>query len=97
MRAVLGIAFKEFRKTPSAPNSTDAYAELGLHLYYDAADRLEFIEAFKPSEPRFQSVKLLGPREAVVQRLLEAGVQSTRQDSDGYFFDERICPLQPWR
>jgi hypothetical protein len=44
----LGSAFESFVKG-EGENETDAYDDLGFHLYYDIQDRLEFIESFEPA------------------------------------------------
>lgn len=41
-------------------NETDAFDELGLHIYYDIEDRVEFIEAFDPALVTFRGVLFLG-------------------------------------
>ena len=88
VRALLGQEFRSFKKTPLADSLTDAYAQYGLHLYYDGQDRLELVEAFRPCVPIFQGVELLGPRKVVPDRLREAGAGGPRRDSDGDFFDD---------
>jgi|SRR6185437_909983 len=46
VRGTLGEPTKRFRKTPNSPQLTDAYAQLGVHVYYDDADCVEFVESF---------------------------------------------------
>jgi len=82
VRALLGQEFRSFKKTPLADSLTDAYAQYGLHLYYDGQDRLELVEAFRPCVPIFQGVELLGPRKVVPDRLPEAGAGGPRRDSE---------------
>ena len=88
VRESLGPGFKSFRKTRLDETLTDAYSELGLHLYYDKTDSLEFIEAFRPCMPIFRGIELLGLREPVVDALQGAGVGLTRRESDADFFDD---------
>ena len=44
VREIIGHAFQEFKKTPIAKNTTDAYAD--YHVYYDDQNRFEAIEFF---------------------------------------------------
>lgn len=55
----LGSSFSTFEKVSGA-NATDSYDGLGLHLYYDNENRLEFVECFAPAEVVFQGIKFLG-------------------------------------
>ena len=43
---ILGSDFTTFRKSHRSESETDAYDKLGLYLYYDAKDELNFIETF---------------------------------------------------
>ena len=58
-RQTLGSQFSSFRKSPGA-NETDAFDELGLHVYYDSEDRVNFVEAFEPAPIRYEGILLLG-------------------------------------
>lgn len=49
--------FTSFKKVVSS-NDTDEYLSLGLHLYYDNDDLLEFIETFKPAILEYDGVVL---------------------------------------
>lgn len=46
VRGMLGQPTKQFRKALGSPKLTDAYEALGVHVYYDDADRVEFVESF---------------------------------------------------
>jgi hypothetical protein len=46
VRATLGEPTKQFRKAPSSLKLTDVYALLGVHVFYDDADCVEFVESF---------------------------------------------------
>lgn len=88
IHALLGDGFKTFAKQPASVAVTDAYEDLGLHLYYDSAERLEFIEAFEPTDPIYSGVHLLrSERTLVLQELQESG-HMPRFDDGGYFYDE---------
>ena len=46
VRGTMGEPTKQFRKAPNSKTLTDAYDQLGMHVYYDIADCVEFVEAF---------------------------------------------------
>jgi hypothetical protein len=46
IRGTMGEPTKRFRKTADSLRLTDAYAQLGVHVYYDDADCVEFVESF---------------------------------------------------
>jgi hypothetical protein len=58
-RQKLGFPFTTFEKVIGA-DATDAFEELGLHLYYDNDDHLEFVEAFEPACVVFRGISFLG-------------------------------------
>lgn len=77
-----------FSKVVGAPTMTDSYDALGLHLYYDDEDKLEFIEAFPPCDPSYSGVRLLADElDQVLSQLAEMGHVPTRGDV-GYHFDQ---------
>lgn len=49
VRNLLGESSRLFRKPPERVQFTDEYAALGVHLYYDVDNRLEFVEGWKES------------------------------------------------
>lgn len=60
IRGLLGNRFESFYKGPVANIITDSYDHLGLHLYFDKDDRLNFVEAFQPAKLTFHGIELLG-------------------------------------
>lgn len=58
-RQLLGSKYQSFEKVPGS-NETDAYDDLGLHLYFDSQDCLEYVETFFPASPSLQGAQLLG-------------------------------------
>jgi hypothetical protein len=46
LRGILGEPTRQFRKYPGSPKLTDAYEALGVHVYYDDADCVDFVESF---------------------------------------------------
>ena len=78
VRALLPIVPRTFREDPLAPTETDDYYELGMHLSYDAEDRLEFIETFPPCVPTFEGTAFIGlPLEVVVAAMKARGYGAT--------------------
>lgn len=59
VRKVLGKNFTSFRKDVGE-RLTDSYDGRGLHLYFDADDCLEFVEAFSPAKIQIRGIPLLG-------------------------------------
>lgn len=89
VRRILRSFPKIFFKIPGDTTETEAYDELGLHLYYTEGDRLDFIEAFLPSDPTFQDIHLLGrPRDVVFSQLQELGHKPAFENDGSYFCDE---------
>jgi hypothetical protein len=88
VRSYLGSEFTSFKKTPFSESETDAFDGLGLHLYYDANDKLEFIEAFSPCQIVFQGVELIGESTLSVVDQLSAQGLSARLDESTYFYDD---------
>lgn len=60
IRALMAVDPKPFKKTPASKMMTDAFGELGVHVYYDPSDSCEAIEAFSPATPVFLGTVLLG-------------------------------------
>jgi len=56
----LGVEFTRFRKSPFAETDSEDYLSVGLILFYDTNDVLEFIEAFHPCEPSFRGIQFIG-------------------------------------
>ena len=49
VRSVLGGDFVEFRKTEFSKNTTDAYDEIGVHVYYASNELVKGVELFPAS------------------------------------------------
>jgi hypothetical protein len=47
VRSMLGEPTKQFHKSPGSIKLTDVYEPLGVHIYYDDADCVEFVESFR--------------------------------------------------
>ena len=86
VRKLLGTDFSIFKKSLKSKNTTDDYSNLGLHLYYDLNDKIEFIEMFPPSNPVFKGINLLkGNTTDIINRLLEYD-SDPETDEAGYIF-----------
>jgi hypothetical protein len=87
VRGVLKSTLRRFRKYESRPK-IDVSNELGLHLYYDDLDCLEFIEAFDPANIAFRGVTFLGRGLcAVIEDMRLLGFSPTKSDGYGVTFD----------
>lgn len=87
VRSLLREEASVFRKGPSATTDTDAFDHLGLHLHYDAQDRLECIEGFGSCPITYKN---FSPMNVSLQEVL-VGLESfglTHRYDDGYFFDD---------
>lgn len=77
-RALLPVVPRTFQKGALDPTETDDYYELGMHLSYDAEDRLEFIETFPPCVPTFEGMTFTGlSLEVVVEAMKARGYEAT--------------------
>jgi len=68
----------------AASKVVDEYRDIGLHLYFDSEDKLEFIEAFAPSNPTFRGVPFLGRNAESVRSDLAALGVSCKSDEAGF-------------
>jgi len=86
VRLLLGDGLSVIKKWPYR-EETDAYKEIGLHLEYDAKDRLECIEVWGSCPIHYKGAALLNASiQEVLERLANLGL-SPRYD-DGYFLDD---------
>jgi len=60
VRAKLMVPYESFYKTGSSKVETDAFDEIGVHVYYDKDYRVEVVELFEPAVPMFKNTNLLG-------------------------------------
>ena len=91
VRQRLSSAFTTFRKGKSR-SETDAFHDLGLHVYYDDSGVVEFIEAFDPADITIQGVHFLG-RDVndVVSDMKRRGYESQEGDGDPDFTSAGIA------
>ena len=79
-RNKLTSAFSTFVKDVGA-TETDSFDNLGLHLYYDEAGLLEFVEAFDPADVTFRGISFLGRDvTSVIDDMAAIGFRSTDAD-----------------
>jgi hypothetical protein len=73
VRETLQVPVETFQKTPSSEALTDAFDDLGIHVYYDSADRCEAVElGGAHAAPSFEHRMLLRmPREEARSWLVE--------------------------
>jgi hypothetical protein len=87
VRKLLGPGARTFLKSPDTP-PVDAYNDLGLHLYYDGNDHLEYIEAFRPRRPTYQHIDFFNQdRVTVIEAMAREGRRCT-SDYGSYTFDD---------
>jgi len=60
IRKLLGSEVKEFKKTPTSKVLTDAFDQLGVHVYYKNDDTCEAIEMARPANPKLNGSKIIG-------------------------------------
>jgi hypothetical protein len=90
-RGKLGSTFSTFRKVSGA-NETDSFDDLGLHLYYDDAGHLEFVEAFGAAEVTFRGICFLGRNlESVIADMKSLGFSPTEADVGVDFVEAGIA------
>lgn len=88
MRQLLGSNLETFYKSPSSNVPTDAFNDLGLHLYYTENGELEFVEAFEPCTPAFKDIVLLRDDASDVAAELSSLGHQAVQDDAGYGFPD---------
>lgn len=59
VRNKLKVSYDSFFKTDESKVETDAFDELGVHVYYDNDILVEAVELFEPSNPKHGNIELL--------------------------------------
>ena len=92
VRSVLGGNFIEFRKTEFSENTTDAYNEIGVHVYYASDDLIKGLELFPASATLiYKSFHVFCFKSADLFDLLKGrGVCCSERGSDLIVIDGRI-------
>jgi hypothetical protein len=86
VRDALQRPFEIFRKDVGE-NETDAFDEVGLHVYYDGQGRVEFIEGFGSASLTIGGLVLLGRNIDDVDRELSALGHSSHATDVGLQYD----------
>jgi hypothetical protein len=86
VRVALQCPFETFRKDVGE-NETDAFDDLGLHVYYDGQGRVEFVEGFEPASLTINGLMLLGQRIDKIDKELRAMGHSSRAIDVGLQYD----------
>jgi hypothetical protein len=95
VREKLITMFTTFAKIEGA-TETDSFDDLGLHLYYDDAGILEFIETFIPANITFREISFLGRDvHEVIKDMAAIGYDSTDADVGVDFPDAGIALTAP--
>ena len=95
-REKLSSKFSTFEKCLGVKNETDAFDDLGLHLYYSDAGHLEFVEAFDPAEVVFRGTGFLGrDLDSVVSDMESLGFRPTEGDVGAQFETAGITIYAP--
>lgn len=83
-RKALGGGFEEFFKSEDSSVPTDAYDDLGMHLYFDESFMLSGVEFLKWSQLVWKSQKLVGEDALLVQRFLIAQGEKLAFNNSGF-------------
>jgi len=83
-RATLGGKFDEFFKTVDSAVPTDAYDDLGVHMYFDESFIVVGVEFLKWSELVWGDQKLVGEDALVIQRFLKSRGQTLVFNNSGF-------------
>ena len=87
IRQQLGPRFTSFAKDVGE-NETDAYDDLGIHLYYDDDNQIAMLEAFEPAALSLNGIALLGREfDEVGPHLVKRGYKGKPTDV-GYQYDD---------
>lgn len=84
VRDILGPGFEVFWKTADSLNTTDAYFQLDLHVYYDARDMVKGVEFFERSTVSWNGHKLVGETSTDVLALFRRHGIDPVIDDDGF-------------
>jgi hypothetical protein len=84
---ILGENPREFHKGFSK-NLTESYSDVGIHLYYDSTEAIEFIEAFPPCRPTYDGVDLMrSDAQVTLTELAQFGLGAHDDGEGGLWFE----------
>ncbi|SEA79546.1 hypothetical protein SAMN05421743_108122 [Thalassobacillus cyri] len=72
VRETLNLKVTEFMKDEADENTTDAFDDLGINVYYKADDTCEMIEVSSSAIPMLKHKKLIGPPLKQVKEMLRS-------------------------
>jgi hypothetical protein len=84
VREILGDGFDVFWKTTNSLNTTDAYIQFDLHVYYDERDVVKGVEFFERSKVSWSGHKLVGETSSDVLALFRRNGIDPVVDDDGF-------------
>ena len=83
VREALGVAYKTFKRTPSAEMPCDFFESLGIFTYYNPSGTLEAIEFVRPAKPCYGGVNLLEAGVNEIKKILIEHDSGIEQTDDG--------------
>ena len=73
---LLGEPSDRFRKGVSATILTDEYSTLGMHIYFDVSDLVDYLDVFEPCDIQYEGIQLVGrPPMEVLDELSSLGIE----------------------
>lgn len=93
-----GEPTRRFRKSPDSPELTDAYDDIGMHVYYDDSETVVFVEAGQAQNVKllFDGMSLLDtPVTEVISEISKLGSYLEKEDGHSFVFGELGISL--WR
>src|SRR5262245_57232562 len=88
VRSVVGSKVVEFRKAYFASNTTDAFDDEGIHVYYDDNDIVEAVELFCPNRYNYCGRNVLGERIGCLKDVLREDGFEFETDESGLFLED---------
>lgn len=84
IRENLGSDFTSFKKTSLSVSETDAYDNIGIYLFYDENDCLNFFELFPPFLVSYKGISFFDQSETTLIQLLRGNGVNLAPNSVGY-------------
>nr|WP_320010898.1 hypothetical protein [uncultured Desulfobulbus sp.] len=88
LREIFQNKYKTFSRDRNEDQEIDSYDIFGLQLNFDDQDKLEFIEAFYPSNPMYDGITFIGRQANSIQQEMSNKGFKTIQDDVGYDFPD---------
>jgi len=87
-RAILGGGFEEFFKSADSTVPTDAYDDLGVHVYYDEKYSVIGVEFLRWSDFSWRGQRFSGADVLEVQQFLIAQGEALDFNNSGFYVNE---------